>query len=176
MANSNSTLSQARLKELLHYNLNTGIFTNLTYRSSNAKKGDVAGCIIDLNGKKYLSIRIDGASYLCHRLAWLYVTGLFPSATIDHSDGNGTNNAFSNLASVTHLENHKNKRLHSNNKSGVCGVFMDKSRDKWRTEIKINFKTIHLGRFNDFFEACCARKSAERKYGFHPNHGSKRPL
>ena len=36
-------------------------------------------------------------------------------------------------------------------------------------------KDIDLGCFKDKFEAICARKSAEFKYGFHMNHGINLP-
>jgi len=51
-----------------------------------------------------------------------------------------------------------------------------KSLNVFVTKIGNNWKKINLINTKDFFEACCARKSAENKYGFHENHGSIRPL
>lgn len=51
-----------------------------------------------------------------------------------------------------------------NNKSGLAGVSFKEDENKWIAYISVNKKRINLGRFDDFFEACCARKSAENKY------------
>ena len=64
-----------RLKELLHYDPETGLFTRLITTSSRARAGMVAG---SLHGEGYLSIRIDGRLYLVHRLAVFYMTGRWP--------------------------------------------------------------------------------------------------
>ena len=53
-----------------------------------------------------------------------------------------------------------NKRIP---KSGVAGVNWRASINKWNVRIKAHGKGHHLGAFADFFEACCARKSAEAR-------------
>ena len=53
----------------------------------------------------HIRICIMRVKYLAHRLAWLYVTGSWPSQDIDHIDGDPTNNRFANLREVTHQEN-----------------------------------------------------------------------
>jgi hypothetical protein len=40
-----------------------------------------------------------------------------------------------------------------------------------RARIWKNKKYKHLGYFTKFKDAVAARKAAEQKYGFHPNHG-----
>lgn len=55
-------------------------------------------------------------------------------------------------------------RIQSNNKSGVRGVCWDKSRNKWKAEIKFKGKKIYLGRFENKKDAIAARKEAEEKY------------
>ncbi|MNJ00228.1 AP2 domain protein [compost metagenome] len=57
-----------------------------------------------------------------------------------------------------------NKRIQSNNKSGVTGIFWDKQRNAWKSQISKNKKRIDLGWFHDFKEAVAARKEAEKKY------------
>jgi len=97
------------------------------------------------------------------------MTGVWPKNQIDHDDHVRNNNRWANLKETTHQENAKNKSLYMRNKSGVSGVRLYK--DRWVTQITVNKKQAHLGSFTDFFEACCARKSAEHKYSFHINHG-----
>ena len=48
-------------------------------------------------------------------------------------------------------------------KSGVPGVRWSIMTNKWIVRIKVRDKAEYLGSFNDFFEACCARKSAEAR-------------
>jgi len=60
----------------------------------------------------------------------------------------------------------RNKRIKKTNKTGIDGIFcFDRYLvPKWQVTIGNNYTNIHLGFFSDFFEACCARKSAENKY------------
>jgi len=168
-------LTQARLKELLNYDKESGIFTWNIDRGR-ANRGDIAGTDNLCSKKMYRSIKIDYIQYMSHRLAWLFVTGRFPEYEIDHIDGNGTNNKFSNLRSVDSYENHKNMRIPSDNKSGVIGIYLYKRTNKWIAQIRNNMETINLGTFSNKADAIIARKMAEYKYGYFKNHGDNRPL
>jgi len=177
-ADRDRVIKQEYLKQFLLYDPGTGVFAWIYSLSDRVNDGDIAGCIAN-NGtanKNYRSIKLNNKTYLAHRLAWLYVYGKFPDNHIDHIDGNGLNNRISNLRDVTVMENHKNVRRQSNNTSGHSGVVYDKSRKKWKAEIKINNKSIYLGRFECFNDAVIERKMAECSYGFHKNHGEDRPL
>ena len=156
-------LTQKYLRSRLHYNENTGIFR---WRDSLAgkKAGSSKGC-------SYERISINGIRYLSHRLAWFYVYGLWPITLLDHKDGNGLNNKISNLRLSSDSLNQKNAKKSSLNKSGVTGVFWWKRDSLWQATIQSEGNKHFLGRFNDFFEACCVRKSAEISFGFDPNHG-----
>lgn len=57
-----------------------------------------------------------------------------------------------------------NQRKGVDNKSGVIGVYLEKQTGLWKAYIRVENKQITLGRFSDFFEAVCARKSAENRY------------
>lgn len=162
----NCVITQKELKKILTYNPETGIFVWLKNKGT-ARAGDYAGYI--QNG--YNVIMINGSNFRSHRLAWLYVYGEWPKEQIDHINHNREDNKLINLREVTHQENLKNITLKKNNKSGIMGVGWIKQNSSWRAYISSNKKWIHLGSFNDKFEAICARKSAERKYGFHENHG-----
>lgn len=164
-------ITQNDLKKRLCYDPKTGIFTRLV-RCGNQAGGKVAGTP---HKKGYISIGFSLAGvkkiYLAHRLAWLYVFGEMPDGQIDHINGDKTDNRIENLRVVNHLENHKNTKLHSRNKSGLSGVWFHGQNKNWCAEIKVNNKKIGLGSHSGFFDACCARKSAERRFGFHMNHG-----
>lgn len=169
-------IDQATLHKLLTYNPNSGVFTwkprkgNKRWNTKYANKEAGCECTPMPGYSSYRVINISKTVYFTHRLAILYIDGYFP-IQIDHQDGNGLNNIYSNLKSGTALSNSKNTRRYTNNKSGIMGVAMRQKR--WQTSITVNKHLIALGRFRDFFEACCARKSAENRYNYHPNHGKR---
>ena len=161
-------MDKSKARERFYYIPETGILTNRIGRSSRSKAGDVPG-YIGRNG--YQQIYVDGKIYYAHRLIWLHVHGAFPPEQIDHINGDRTDNRIENLRAVNNQENHRNERKSKNNTSGATGVFWAAKISKWRGQIRIGKKNIHLGVFDNWFDAVCARKSAEKKYGFHPNHG-----
>jgi hypothetical protein len=158
-------LTQNRLKELLEYNPNTGLFIRKKTTSSNAQIGDVAGCLNKQLGYKLISI--DGKSYYCHRLAFLYMTGYFPESQVDHINRIRDDNRWENLRKVTSAENLQNTVLRDSNKSGAKGVFWYKQRNKWIAYIRFNNKRYSLGYYVNFEDAVVARKQAEDKYFTH---------
>lgn len=170
---------QKEIKSRLSYDAESGIFRWKLRPISECKNeryfkawnksfcGKVAGTL----SHGYVVITIDSKVYRAHWLAWIFVNGDCDIDQIDHINGNRSDNRISNLRMVNNKENSKNSSLGKNNKSGILGVSWDKKRAKWKSRIFNDGKEIHLGRFEDFFEACCARKSAERYYGFHLNHG-----
>jgi hypothetical protein len=158
-------MNQEQLKELLHYDPETGVFTWKESRG-NVKAGQIAGWEND----GYLKIQINKKSEQLHRLAFLYMTGELPAEQVDHKNQNRSDNRWENLREVSQAENLKNKTLGANNKSGLLGVCFSKQVGKYQAYISVNKKRKHLGFYGDFFEACCARKSAIIKYGYHINH------
>ena len=159
-------ITQQRLKEVLRYRPDTGVFTWKKRTSNRIKVGDTAG-----TRSRYVFINVDGKKYRAHRLAWLYVHGRFPAKEIDHINHNGLDNRLINLRECDHPENHRNESIPKNNKSGTIGVFWDKSRNKWLSNIRVHDKTIYLGYFTNKADAIAARQAANIKYNFHPNHG-----
>jgi len=160
-------ITQKRLKEILNYEPESGIFTWLT-NSPRGRIGEQAGSVGDRN---YVWIRINRHPYRAHRLAWLYIHGKFPSMQIDHIDGDPTNNKINNLREVDHKDNQRNAKLRYDNNTGVTGVTWS-NRDKcFISGIKVNGKSKHLYRGKCLLDAVAFRKSAEIKYGFHENHG-----
>ena len=154
-------ITAEKLRELLHYDPETGIFTRKVSTSNSVKVGDITGCP---SGPGYLLISVRSRRYQAHRLAWLYVYGEWPKDQLDHINRIRTDNRIANLRDVTQKQNHQNRSKPSNNTSGHTGVYWDKRDSKWRAEIKHNQKHIYLGYFTDIEEAVAARKAAEKFY------------
>jgi hypothetical protein len=152
-------LTAERLRELLNYDPETGVFTWRVSRRATARPGSVAGTITP---KGYRNIWI-GGNYRAHRLAWLYVHGKWPDHEIDHIDGNRANNAIANLRDVTRSVNHENLRCaRSDNAHGLLGVSPSKGK-RWKTSITVNGKWQHLGTFKTPEEAHAAYLEAKRR-------------
>lgn len=82
----------------------------------------------------------------------------------DHKDRNGLNNQRRNLRIATKSQNSMNTSIRKTNSSGIKGIVWDKNRNKWEAYLYINYKKIHLGRFDRFEIAILARKWGERLY------------
>ncbi|WP_145574135.1 HNH endonuclease signature motif containing protein [Yersinia alsatica] len=151
------------------YDQNTGVLINKISRSSKALAGAPCGCV---NSSGYLQAMILGKNRMIHRIIWEMNNGPIPEGIqVDHIDHNRTNNRIENMRIVTHQQNNQNRTIPKNNTSGACGVGWRQSEKKWYAKITVNGKPKHLGRFKDVNDAISARKAAEAKYGFHPNHG-----
>ncbi len=137
------------------------------------KKRHGRGCVVGavagtINSTGRRVIEIQGKKYLAYRIIWEMHNGEIPSdLCIDHIDGNQINDRLENLRLVTLSENQRNSKLPRNNKTGIMGV-TPKSGG-----FAVQCAGKYIGYFKDFFDACCARKSAEPLMGFHANHGRK---
>lgn len=173
MYSYNNTLICSRLKELVIYDPNTGVMTWRKSRNG-ASKGTILGSTSTVG---YIGTTIDNVEYQVHRLAWLYVTGAWPTEEIDHINGNPSDNHWVNLREATRTENGRNQKLFKTNTSGHVGVYTYLSKTKGlRHEVTIhaNKKCIRLGTFGNFKKAVEVREAAEQKYGYHTNHGKPR--
>ena len=143
MATAN--LTAARLREVLHYDPDTGIFTWLKRVANRVQIGDIAGAV---GGPGYRSTTVDGRKYTMHRLAWLYAYGSWPSGDIDHINGVRLDNRMSNLRDVSRSMNLENQRSASaRNRSGLLGVSVAR-HGKWEATIKVRGTRYHLGIFD----------------------------
>ena len=145
---SKSTLTAERLRHLLDYDPDTGLFTWKVSPARNVKDGQVAGSI---NDDGYLRIRFDGKAYAAHRLAWLYMTGEFPPADVDHKNGIRSDNRWANLRAATRTENSANHKGWGT--SGVRGVRWCKKTKKWQARIRVNGTLYRIGTFSTVEEA-----------------------
>lgn len=154
-------LTQERLKELLRYDSETGLFVRLKALRKTSL-GPVAGTLS--NG--YRQLWVDGVLYYAHRLAWLYEHGSFPEDQIDHIDGNRQHNAIRNLRHLANEQNQQNRRkANRSNRSGFLGVTAGFSKN-YMAQIHVNRKTIYLGQFDTAEEAHAAYLKAKAKH--HP--------
>jgi hypothetical protein len=150
-----------RLRELLHYDPLTGVFTWLVCKATWIRIGDVAGTP-DKDG--YTVITIDGKKMRAARLAWLYMTGGWPQHEIDHKDTCKSNDIWTNLREATHNQNQHNQSKPINNTSGYKGVHWHKRDQCWAVVIRINGKAKWLGNFDTPKLAHAAYSDAASQY------------
>ncbi|MFV8757422.1 HNH endonuclease signature motif containing protein [Yersinia enterocolitica] len=166
-------LTQERLKELLNYEPDTGVFTWLVYRSFRAVAGSVAGRTNMTTG--YIEIQIAGRRYKGHRLAWLYMTGEQASGHIDHVNEVKVDNRIGNLRVATRAENKRNVGITKANKSGAKGVY--KQGNRWIALAQMDGKKYRLGSFMCVDDAAKAYDSfCQQSYGDFYHHGSARSV
>jgi len=157
-------ITQTRLKALLHYDPDTGIFRWIGRKHGRASLKTSAGHIGKRDG--YTLIGIQGRLYPAHRLAWLYVHGVYPEGDTDHINRVRHDNRIANLRDVTHAQNCQNNAVRTNSTSGQLGVTWDRLNERWRAKIMVAGKHYCLGRYADLDAAVAARKAAERLH--HP--------
>lgn len=160
-----------KLRGMLKYMPRKGVFVWLIHKQSHGGKvhpGALAGTYSeDSKGAKRVCITADGKCYKAHRLAFLFVTGKWPprKLDVDHEDGDGWNNKWTNLRTATRGQNnHNNHRIRSDNKSGKAGVSWAKQNKKWLARVKVDGKVIHLGHYGKLEAAIAARRAGELKY------------
>jgi len=96
-------LTQARLKELLSYDPETGLWVWLCGHN----KGQIAGTI---NSKGHRQIYVDGKLQRSARLAWVYMTGSWPRNIVDHKNRVPDDDRWENLREATLSQNGFNRR------------------------------------------------------------------
>ena len=152
-------LTAELLKSLLSYDAETGLFRWLVSPAKNVRAGDIAGSDI---GQGYVTIAICGKNYRGHRLAWLYVHGVWPSNILDHINGVRSDNRISNLREASLVLNAWNsRRSPERNSLGVVGV--SRSRNKFRALINANKVRYDLGTFASINEAEAAHEAAKAR-------------
>ena len=156
------------LKEIIHYNPETGIFTWILARPK-IRAGQIAGY---KTHKNRIEIEIHGKAYQASRLAVFYMTGEWPRHQVDHINCIKTDNRIKNLRPASAIENGQNKKIQKNNKSGFKNVHWCKTHKKWVVTIKVNKKTISIGNFKDVELADLVAQEARNKYHkSFANHG-----
>lgn len=150
MSKANAEIKQ--IQNAFNYCPSTGILT--------WKSGRRAGTPDD---RGYWRVMLKRKIFRLHRIAWLLTYGQWPSERLDHIDGNPSNNKIDNLRLATHQQNMHNRKVGTNNKSGVPGVHLSRY-GTWKAWIQFKGKTIHLGSYAEKEDAVKVRKEAEKKY------------
>lgn len=151
------SLTQERLKELVHYDPVTGIWTRLVKRS-NYDIGDQAG---NVGAKGYWVLRIDGQRYRSARLAFLYMTGKWPEHQADHKNRNRLDDRWANLRDRTPKQQSRNRDAPIG-KSGVRGVHSYKKRHVARI-VDSDGQVIYLGIYDTRQQAAEVHLAAHKR-------------
>ena len=145
-------ITQDRLKEVLTYDPDTGIFTsNKSSKYCNKSFGDRVGTVHKTKGYRYLTI--DRKTYREQRMAFLYMTGALPTGQVDHINQIKDDNRWSNLRDVSSAENCWNRPKYANNRSGYTGVVWNKKCNKWQVLCRSKGVQKFLGLFDDVHKA-----------------------
>jgi len=152
-----SSLTAERLRELLEYAPETGLFYWRKHRGGVAA-GQGAG---SAHSGGYRLIVIDGIHHYAHRLAWLHVHGEDPKQEIDHINGIRTDNRIANLRQCSRRENARNKRRQN---SRFKGVVLRPASGKWCAQIGLNGRSVYLGIYDTAEAAAAAYDAAARRH------------
>lgn len=153
------SLTQARLKALLRYDRETGLFTRLV-TVANQRAGTIAG---NLKPDGYYVIKVDRVTYQAGRLGWLYVTGEWPNPEVDHIDTIRSNNRWRNLRIATKAQNKRNSKMRSDSKNKFKGVKREKN-GRYGARIWVDGTMIYLGCFENEERAAAIYRSAAAKH------------
>lgn len=157
-------LTQERLKELLSYSAETGVFTwriTLKGRGGSVKAGKIAGSI-DTKGKR--QIKVDNEIHFAHRLAFLYMNGAFPDGPVDHINRDHTDNRWNNLRAVTASQNGRNRIMRGKKYGLPIGVFKSAYGTIYSV-IRHNGKNNYLGAFKSIEDARRAYLDEAKRIG-----------
>lgn len=153
-------LTAERAREALHYDPEAGTLTWRINGRGYVRAGRRAGTQ-NTNGYRYLSL--DNHRNCEHRVIWLWMTGAFPAAVIDHKNRVKNDNRWGNLRAATLAQNLANQAP----RPGLTkGVQFDPRSNCWYAHGHLNRRMYNLGTFKTEAEAAARRKAwAEEHYG-----------
>ena len=162
--------SAAFLRECFSYNRRTGILRwkprprrhFRTYKGWAVWNANNAGRRAgNIKASGHRRVRINSVSFEEHRVVWKMIVLAEPRQTIDHIDGNPSNNRLNNLRSASDRQQKWNAKLRLDNRSGFRGVHPTGNR--WLARIASNGEYRHLGCFATKAEASAAYETVARK-------------
>lgn len=88
-----------------------------------------------------------------HILAWLYMTGEWPSGTVDHENLVKNDNRWDNLRLATRTNQQHNRAARKDNPTGLKGVTFLKATGRYRARIVVKGVDRYLGDYATAQEA-----------------------
>lgn len=130
--------------------------------SSRTDVGEWVGTLDKVsNGREYWKVWFEGRFYKVSRVVYFLHTNTDPKKfEVDHKDRNPLNNNVNNLRLLDSSGQKHNMSIRTDNKSGARGVTWSKKAKKWRSQIRINNRYVHLGYYSCLFEAAIAYNNA----------------
>lgn len=154
-------LTQERLKQVLSYDPDTGVFVWLSKPNRRVVVGSVAGALVGRFG--YRGISVDGRRYYTHRLAVLYMTGAWPTETVDHKNGVPGDDRWCNLREASRSQNSANRKAQSHSRAGLKGAIWHKQSQKWVSALVHKGRSKFLGKYDTPEAAHAAYMKAARE-------------
>lgn len=154
--------TRAEVLSLLSYDPSTGMFAWVNSSIPTKHNGKPAGTIKD----GYIQIKVFGRVYRAHHLAWLIMTGEWPTTDrdVEHHDGDRSNNAWLNLRPATRSQNNMNAGVRADNRSGFKGVGFHVASGLWYARVTVSRRVISLGYHKSFEAAVAARIEGEKRH------------
>ena len=157
MLKQQARYTHSELAEIFVYDPATGVVS---------RKDGKACCNVTDQG--YIIVRYKTTTFRAHRLAWMLYYGEWPSAHLDHRNGNPGDNRIRNLRNVTVQQNNFNNRLKpSGNRSGYVGVSRRVTkcgRVRYRASIWMGGRNITCGVYDTAEEASAAYQAAKKRF------------
>jgi hypothetical protein len=147
------TPSMERLREVLDYDPDTGIFL---WKQPTGNRVITNEQCTSIDAKGYYRISVDNKRFGAHRLAWVYMYDEdISNYYVNHINEDRLDNRIVNLELTT---NAHNIRLSKRGK----GYSYHKASGKFAARIRVNYKSIHLGYFDK--EEDAAKAYAEARF------------
>lgn len=156
------TISVSALRSVLYYEPLTGVFIWQGRPPWAAPNWNWTGKVAGAKVNGYMAIKVNYRRYYAHRLAWLYMTGQWPTEQIDHINLDRADNRWVNLRAATAQQNIRNRNVMRTSTTGIKGVY--RHRKRYRALIGIDGKQVNLGHFEDAKQAAAVRLNAERHH------------
>lgn len=120
-----------------------------------------------ISSGRVVRLHFEGRRYLGVELFHRVITDCPLDLVVDHVNGDPLDNRRINLRLCEQRQNAWNRKVYTNNSSGVTGVYYDSSKKTfkpWRAQIRCDGKKINLGRFSSLEDAKAVRLAAEMYY------------
>jgi hypothetical protein len=134
------------LRAALDYDPATGLLTWRKYMGGRAPAGRVAGTRCSSG---HLNIKLFGATWAVHRLAWAHYYGEMPAAEIDHINRDPRDNRIANLRTVSRSENRRNSDIFDRNRAKGVPIGATRTKSgKWSVQARFAGRPVYAGVFD----------------------------